>query len=99
MKEYFRLKSLVDIQFVSLGLACLINMSHQSGNLLRYKNEIIQKVTLRQFHELMEKSKNSKTISHQVFLLLRNLVDENNVLLESKGKHLVTFITRLIKSL
>jgi len=74
-------------------------MSHQSGNLLRYKNEIIQKVTLRQFHELMEKSKNSKIISHQVFLLLRNLVDENNVLLESKGIHLFNFIKYILYSL
>ena len=81
-------------KFASLCLACLINMSHQSNGSNRYKNEIIQRISIRQIYELVETYTNSTigsndNITYQVMCLLRNLVDENNLLVEAKGDDII----------
>jgi len=81
-------------KFASLCLACLINMSHQSNGSNRYKNEIVQRISIRQIFELVETYTNSTigsndNITYQVICLLRNLVDENNLLVEAKGDDII----------
>ena len=65
----------------------MINLCHQSeSSSTRDKNQIIQSISIRDFYELTERHPET-TI--QVLSLFRNLVDDNSLLVESKGDELL----------
>ena len=71
-------------------LACMINLCHQSETIsTRDKDQIIQHITIRDFYELTERHNTVPHITQQILALFRNLVDDNPVLVESKGDELL----------
>ena len=66
----------------------MINLCHQSETIsTRDKDQIIQRITIRDFYELTERHRN--VLTPQILALFRNLVDDNPVLVESKGDELL----------
>ena len=64
-------------------------MTHQSEGRIRDKNDLIQLVSIRALFELSE---NFPTLTIQILCLFRNLVDENSLLVESKGDEILKVV-------
>ena len=64
-------------------------MTHQTEGRIRDKNDLIQLVSIRALFELSE---NFPTLTVQILCLFRNLVDENSLLVESKGDEILKVV-------
>ena len=80
------------------GLSALINLTYSNSN-NRFKDSLLQQLSIEDLRDCLERLADESDLANvgKVFALLRNLVDGNNLLVESRGDELMQIVETYVK--
>jgi hypothetical protein len=87
-----------DGEYTTYSLSALINLTY-SNSTNRFKDILLQQLSIEDLRDCLERLADESDLANvgKVFALLRNLVDGNNLLVESRGDELMQIVETYVK--